>query len=92
MARKKRYPCPEPPCIHVVFDERRKIFRVFIEDQYEGGETIVTTIPADRLRRACAELRGVEEMGYREADDNETDFLARRYLHITRILSEDEEW
>jgi len=91
MAR-RGYPCVDPPCIHVVYDDRRKIFKVFIEDQYEGGETIVTSIPAEKLRKACADLRTVTEKNYREADEAETDFLARRYLRITKILGEDEDW
>ncbi len=71
-----KFECEAPPCIHVVVDDRRKIFRVFIEDE----ESIV---PVDSriLVEACERLRQVLEAGYREAkDDVNEDYLARKYL------------
>jgi len=75
--RKRRgYHCPDPPCIHVVYDERRRIYRVFIEE----SDNIVVSIPASKLESACNDLQWVKSRGFREADMAETDFLARRYL------------
>ncbi len=71
-----RFECEAPPCIHVVADERRKIFRVFIEDE----ESIVP-VDSKVLAEACEALQRVRELGYREAkDDVNEDYLARKYL------------
>jgi len=69
-----RYKCTNPPCIHVVVDSRRGIFKVFLED-YDG---LVIPIPLQALRRACSALSEVS--GLREASGDEVDYLARRYL------------
>ena len=67
------YQCPEPPCIHIVVDERRRVFKVFIED-YD----MIIPIPVEELSKACNRLRGIEKL--REAYGDEVDYLARRYL------------
>ena len=71
---KRVYNCPEPPCIHVVVDERKGIFKVFVED-YD----LIIPIPVEEVSRACKSL---EELGYtgREAYGDEVDYLARKYL------------
>ncbi len=74
--RKRSYYCSDPPCIYVVYDERRKIYRVFIEES-DGG---IISIPESKLAQACSELAWLRDQGFREADMQETDFLARRYL------------
>ncbi len=74
----KDYECREPPCIHVVVDERRKIFKIFVED-YD----IIIPVPFEKAVEACRKIRIVEELasqGYKEAYGDETDYLARRYL------------
>jgi len=82
----RSYYCDAPPCIHVVYDERRKIYRVFIEES-DGG---LVSIPVSKLEKACNELSWLKSRGYREADMAETDFLARRYLGARP--EEEEEW
>ena len=68
------YRCPEPPCIHVVYDRRRGIFKVFLED-YDG---LIIPIPLNTLKKACDSVRAMK--GLREASGDEVDYLARRYL------------
>ncbi|MCE4602328.1 MAG: hypothetical protein F7C08_03750 [Desulfurococcales archaeon] len=72
---KKVYNCLEPPCIHVVVDERKGIFKVFVED-YD----LIIPIPIEEISRACRSLE--EELGHasREAYGDEVDYLARKYL------------
>jgi len=74
--KRRGYHCPAPPCIHVVYDERRRIYRVFIEES-DGG---LISIPVSKLESACSDLQWLRSRGFREADMAETDFLARRYL------------
>ena len=95
MARRERrgrreYACQYPPCIHVVYDDRRKLFKVFIEYDYDGGQTIVVSIDSGMLANACSVLRFVRENGFREAEDTDIDYLARKYLNISRILENKE--
>lgn len=79
MARKKSkevYTCPEPPCIHVIVDERKGIFKVFVEDY----DTIIP-IPVEELSKACRSLdEGLHRVN-REAYGSEVDYLARKYLN-----------
>ncbi len=82
---KRAYTCIEPPCIYVVVDERRKIYKVFVEES-DGS---IVSIPVEKLRGACRDLAWVLEEGFREADPNETDFLARKYLHATPAEEEE---
>jgi hypothetical protein len=70
----ERYRCPEPPCIHVVLDKRRGIYKVFLED-YDG---LIIPIPLKVLKKACEDIKAVENL--REASGEEIDYLARRYL------------
>ena len=92
MPRKRRerrpsYECDEPPCIHVVFDERRKIYKIFVE---ESDGTIVA-IPLNKMSGACSLLEELVKEGFREAiDDYEVDFLARRYLKVVPVDQEEE--
>jgi len=72
--RGEHYKCPEPPCIHLVFDRRRGIYKVFLED-YDG---LIIPIPLKVLMKACKAIKTVENM--REASGEEVDYLARRYL------------
>jgi len=74
----KIYECKSPPCIHIVVDRRRKLFKVFVED-YD----IIAPLPIDALEEACTMLETLEKLvkeGYREARGSEVDFLARKYL------------
>ncbi len=73
------FECDSPPCIHVVVDERKKVFKVFLED-YE----VIAPIPLEKVVAACESVRRLREMvsreGFREAEGDEVDRLARRYL------------
>ncbi len=78
---KTSYRCDEPPCIHVVIDERRGIYKVFVED-YDR----IIPISTQELARACNMLTSSISRGrLREADEGETDFLARRYLEAEPV-------
>ncbi len=80
----RRYRCTDPPCLHIVIDERRGIFKIFLED-YDG---LIIPIPVNTLKRACSSLSETE--GLREALDDEVDYLARKYLEAEP--KEEEEW
>ena len=82
------YSCPDPPCIHLVVDERRRLVKAFFED----GEYI-TPLPLSVLRRACRELARLESSGgrLREAEGSDVDYLARRYLEASPVEEEEEE-
>ncbi len=68
--------CREPPCIHVVKDDRKKVLAVF----YEDSEGSIVWIPIDRLSKACKELNELLSKGYREASGTEIDKMAAKYL------------
>ncbi|MEB3817037.1 MAG: hypothetical protein LRS46_03750 [Desulfurococcales archaeon] len=68
------YKCGNPPCLHVVLDRRRRIFKIFLED-YDG---LVIPVPLQEIKRVCSRLR--ELSGFREASGEEIDYLARKYL------------
>ncbi|MEB3825534.1 MAG: hypothetical protein LRS47_02565 [Desulfurococcales archaeon] len=68
--------CEDPPCIHVVFDIRRKRFAVFLED----SEGVVLYIPSTKLERAYNLVTELKEKHFKEAVDMEIDELARKYL------------
>ncbi len=74
--RVRAYHCEYPPCIHVVYDERRKIYRVFIEFDDEN----IYTFDEEQVLGACSLIEWLKNEGYRLADEAESDFLARRYL------------
>ncbi len=78
----KRYTCPNPPCLHVVVDERKGMFKVFFDD----GE-ILQPIPASVLESACRELAEARSSAprLREAEAEEIDYLARKYLHAEPV-------
>lgn len=79
MAGKKnrsRFSCQNPPCIHVVRDERRKIFAVFIELDPEN----IYVVGAGELEKACRIMEDVKRDHLREARLEEIDYLATRYL------------
>lgn len=80
----KVYRCDEPPCMHVVFDERKKILQVFFED-----EEYITPVPVKVLLKACEDLKRALEMGCREASGIEVDELARKYLNATPVEEEE---
>ncbi|BAF34814.1 hypothetical protein APE_2021a [Aeropyrum pernix K1] len=75
----KSYRCDNPPCIHVVVDSRRKIFKVFLEDY-----NVIAPIPFDKVIAACEDVKTlknlVENEGFREAEAEDVDMLARKYL------------
>jgi hypothetical protein len=75
-AKPRTYYCSSPPCIHVVWDERRKIYAVFVEIDDEN----IFELDPDKLEIACRSLSEVKEKKYRRANLQETDFLATRYL------------
>ena len=80
---KLNYRCHEPPCIHIVVDEERKVFKVFLED-YDR----IIPIPIEILVRACTSLKMIGGGEYREADGDEVDFLARKYLNAEPVEEE----
>lgn len=71
---RRTYKCGEPPCIHIVVDERKNLFKIFLED-YDG---LIIPIPLEAMQRACSSLKEAE--GLREAWGDEIDYLARKYL------------
>ncbi|BAN90739.1 hypothetical protein [Aeropyrum camini] len=75
----KSYRCDNPPCIHVVVDSRRKIFKIFLEDY-----NLIAPIPFERAIAACEDIKSLKSLaeneGFREAVDEEVDMLARKYL------------
>ena len=81
------YTCNDPPCIHVVYDEHRKIFKVFVEDY-----NVIIPIPVERFIQACGKLRDLRSKqggkGYREAVHEEVDYLARKYLEAEPYTEE----
>lgn len=86
---KRTYKCEDFPCIHVVIDDRRKRFKVFIEDYVEPiDEAYIIPVSASRLAEACEELDRILAEGYREAEGEEIDELARKYLGA-RVLGEE---
>ncbi len=79
----KVYRCDEPPCIHVVFDERKRILQVLFEDK-----EYIIPVPVKVLLKACEDLKRALEMGGREASGIEVDELARKYLNATPVEEE----
>ena len=64
--------CLTPPCIHVVADNARKLYAVFIED----SEGELTWIRADEVVKAFRIIEKLSSKGFREAVDEEVDDLA----------------
>ncbi len=81
------YKCRDPPCIHIVFDDRRKLFRVFIED-YD----YIIPIDLSKLKKICEMLAEDHRLKrYREASYEEEEYLARKYLEAAPIEEEKSE-
>jgi hypothetical protein len=85
--QKPVYKCRNPPCIHIVRDERKGFYKVFLED-YDG---LIIPIPYEELKRVCRRLEEVEVAGLREASGDEVDYLARKYLDAEPQVEEAEE-
>jgi hypothetical protein len=82
----EKHECRRPPCIHIVVDERRRIFKIFVEDY-----NVIAPVPIEAAREACRKLRELESLisrGYREAEGDEIDFLARKYLGAEPVEEE----
>ncbi len=75
------YFCAKPPCIHIVWDDRRKIYAVFVEIDDRN----IFELDPDTLEKACRELQEVRGRKYRRANLQETDFLAIRYLRAKPV-------
>lgn len=78
---KRSLQCVNPPCIHVVYDERRRIYAIFVEVDEEN----IFRVEAGMLESACRELARAKDMGLREASLQETDFLAIKYLNARPV-------
>lgn len=76
--------CENPPCLHVIYDYRRRIYKVFVE-YLEDDEPIYMPLRSEELREAYKDVYLLLGEGFREADSDETDFLARRYLGASLI-------
>lgn len=82
MSRKSKldYKCEQPPCIHVVFDNKKKLFKIFVEDY-----NIIIPVPLEKALEACQLIARAGELadneGYREAWGDDIDYLARKYLN-----------
>ena len=82
--QKEYYRCEEPPCIHIVIDERRKIFKIFIED-YE----YIIPIEFSKLLKTCKVIEENSRLKkYREASEADEDYLARKYLGAEPLREE----
>jgi len=77
--------CDDPPCVHVIFDARRKRYAVFLED----SEGTVLYIPSNKIERAYNLIVELKSKHYKEAIDIEIDDLARKYLGAETV-EEDE--
>ncbi len=86
MLATRRYECDDPPCIHVVFDVRRKRYGVFVEDS-EGN---ILYIPASKVERAANRISELRSTHFKEAAGTEIDELARKYLGAELVAEEDE--
>jgi hypothetical protein len=86
---RRTYECENPPCIHVVIDDHRKMFKVFVEHEYGDDEIMAISIPVGKLENACRLLEEAKSLGYREANnDYEIDYLARKYLNVRPVDEE----
>ncbi len=85
LVKNEGYKCNKPPCIHVVIDDRRKLFKIFVED-YD----YIIPIERDKLMNTCKVLFEDPRMKrYKEAVDDEIDYLARKYLKAEPLSEED---
>ncbi len=67
--------CPEYPCFRLVVDYRRKIYKIFLED-YDG---YIIPLPRKEIDRLF-ELVNTLHPRIREAEGEDVDYLARKYL------------
>ena len=65
----------------MVYDERRRIYAIFVEVDEEN----IFPVEAGMLESACRELARAKDMGLREASLPETDFLAIKYLNARPV-------
>ncbi len=86
-SNKETYTCIEPPCIHVVVDDRSKRIAAFVEDS--EGEII--WIRLDELLSACNRATSFKSRGYSEASGDEVDAMARKYLGAEPLEPYEEE-
>jgi Mor family transcriptional regulator len=84
MSAARRYECDDPPCLHVVFDVRRKRYGVFIEDS-EGD---ILYVPASKVEKAADRLSELKSKHFKEAEGTEIDELARKYLGAELVVEE----
>ncbi len=82
---KRRVEEQEPPCIHVVYDRKRRIYAVFFEDT--TGDII--PLESQKLVKAFEKLKKVVLDGYREAQGDEIDYLAKTYLGAEPVTEEE---
>ncbi len=82
----RRYECDDPPCVHVVFDARRKRYGVFVEDS-EGN---ILYIPANKVEKAADRISELKSSHFKEAAGTEIDELARKYLGAELVSEEDD--
>ena len=72
----EEYKCRDMPCMHFVVDEERGIFKVFLEDR-----DIIIPVSLEKMREVCYKLQESVSSGrLKEADEEETDYLAKKYL------------
>ncbi len=79
--------CEECPCFHLVVDDHKKIFKIFLED----CEGIVVAVGYNQVRKLCGRIGEVRQARLREASADETDYLARKYLGLEVIEKYGEE-
>ena len=87
MLATRRYDCDDPPCMHVVFDVRKKRYGVFVEDS-EGN---ILYIPASKVEKAANMISELRSSHFKEAAGIEVDELARKYLGAELVTEEDYE-
>ncbi len=69
--------CNNPPCIHVVFDPRKKIYAIFFED----SEGTIIWVEKEKIEKAYEELAELQKKHFKEASAQEIDGLAAKYLN-----------
>jgi len=77
--------CEEYPCIHVVVDNKSRLYAIFIED-WDGN---VIPVKSSEIEKAYKELAKLRREGYREASEaSELDRLAREGLGAEPVEEE----
>lgn len=80
----KKYECEKPPCLHLVIDYPTKKFAVFLED-YSGE---VVWIPVSKILNITEDVRKLLTKHFKEAEADEVDELAIKYLEVEPIEEE----